>query len=115
MEFTRELAALAEKVVCIEIDARLLPILDETLADFHNISIVNEDVLKVDLKELIAREFGDMPVVICANLPYYITSPIIMGILEAKLPVKSLTVMVQQEAARRICAQPGRGKRAPLG
>ena len=102
---TAELAQRADKVVCIEIDSRLLPILDETLAEFDN--IVNEDVLKVDLHRLIAEEFGEMPVAVCANLPYYITSPIIMNLLESRLPISSLTVMVQKEAAQRICAQPG--------
>ena len=104
---TVELAQRADKVVCVEIDSRLLPILDETLADFNNIKIVNEDVLKVDLAQLIADEFPGKKVAICANLPYYITSPIIMSILEAKLPIESLTVMVQKEAAQRICAAPG--------
>lgn len=104
---TVELAQRADKVVCIEIDSRLLPILDETLADFDNIKIINEDVLKVDLQKLIAEEFPGMKVAVCANLPYYITSPIIMSILEAKLPIESLTVMVQKEAAQRICAAPG--------
>ena len=101
---TVELAQRADKVVCVEIDSRLLPILDETLADFDNIKIVNEDVLKVDLAELIKQEFPGKKVAICANLPYYITSPIIMNILEAHLPIESLTVMVQKEAAQRICA-----------
>lgn len=104
---TAELAQRADKVVCIEIDSRLLPILDETLAEFDNIKIVNEDVLKVDLHRLIAEEFGEMPVAVCANLPYYITSPIIMNLLESRLPISSLTVMVQKEAAQRFCAQPG--------
>lgn len=104
---TVELAQRADKVVCIEIDSRLLPILDETLADFHNIKIVNQDVLKVDLAGLIREEFPGMKVAVCANLPYYITSPIIMSILEAHLPIESLTVMVQKEAAQRICALPG--------
>ncbi len=104
---TVELAQRADKVVCVEIDSRLLPILDETLADFDNIKIVNEDVLKVDLAALIAEEFPGKKVAICANLPYYITSPIIMSILEAHLPIESLTVMVQKEAAQRICAAPG--------
>lgn len=104
---TVELAQRADKVVCIEIDSRLLPILDETLADFHNIKIVNQDVLKVDLAGLIREEFPGMKVAVCANLPYYITSPIIMSILEAHLPIESLTVMVQKEAAQRIYALPG--------
>ena len=104
---TAELARRADKVVCIEIDSRLLPVLDETLAEFDNIKIVNEDVLKVDLHKLIEQEFEGMPVAVCANLPYYITSPIIMNLLEAHLPITSLTVMVQKEAAARLCAEPG--------
>ena len=104
---TAELARRADKVVCIEIDSRLLPVLDETLAEFDNIKIVNEDVLKVDLHKLIEQEFAGMPVAVCANLPYYITSPIIMNLLEAHLPIVSLTVMVQKEAAARLCAEPG--------
>lgn len=104
---TAELAQRADKVVCIEIDSRLLPILDETLAEYDNIKIVNQDVLKVDLHKLISEEFPNMPVAVCANLPYYITSPIIMNLLESRLPISSLTVMVQKEAAQRICAMPG--------
>ena len=104
---TAELAQRADKVVCIEIDSRLLPILDETLAEYDNIKIVNQDVLKVELHKLIAEEFPNMPVAVCANLPYYITSPIIMNLLESRLPISSLTVMVQKEAAQRICAMPG--------
>lgn len=104
---TYELANRAEKVVVIELDSRLLPILDETLSEFNNIKIINQDVLKVDLAKLIAEEFAGMDVAVCANLPYYITSPILMGLLEAKLPIKSITVMVQKEAAQRICAEEG--------
>lgn len=104
---TAELARRAEKVLCIEIDARLLPILEETLGEFDNITVLNEDVMKVDLAALIAREFPGMEVVVCANLPYYITSPILMSLLEQRLPIRSVTVMVQREAARRICALPG--------
>lgn len=104
---TEELAQRADKVVCIELDSRLMPVLDETLAGYHNIKIINEDVLKVDLQKLIADEFAGMEVAVCANLPYYITSPIIMNLLEAHLPITSLTVMVQKEAAARLCAEPG--------
>lgn len=104
---TAELAKRADKVVCIEIDNRLLPVLDETLAEFNNIKIINADVLKTDIAKLIQEEFEGLDVAICANLPYYITSPILMNLLESKLPVKSITVMVQKEAARRICAKPG--------
>ncbi len=104
---TAELAKRAEKVVCIELDTRLLPVLDETLSDFDNITIINEDVLKADLNKIAKEQFGDMPFVVCANLPYYITSPVIMKLLESRLPAKSITVMVQKEAAQRLCADVG--------
>ncbi|MEG1965473.1 MAG: 16S rRNA (adenine(1518)-N(6)/adenine(1519)-N(6))-dimethyltransferase RsmA [Oscillospiraceae bacterium] len=103
---SEELALRADKVVCIEIDKRLMPILDETLSEHNNIKIINNDVLDVDLHQLIKDEFEGMDVVVCANLPYYITSPIIMHLLESKLPIKRITVMVQKEAAQRICALP---------
>lgn len=102
---TKELALRAKKVVAIEIDTKLLPLLEETLAGFDNIKIINKDVLEVDLNALIKEEFGDMPVMVCANLPYYITSPIIMKLLEDRIPVENITVMVQKEAAQRICAR----------
>ena len=104
---TAELACRADKVVCIEIDSRLLPILAETLGEFQNVTIRNEDVMKADLPAIIAKEFPGMEVVVCANLPYYITSPILMSLLAQELPIRSITVMVQREAARRICALPG--------
>lgn len=104
---TRELCARADKVVSVELDRRLLPVLNETLADFDNVKIVNADVLELNLNELIAVEFSGMEVVVCANLPYYITSPVIMKLLEDRLPVKAITVMVQKEAAQRICAEVG--------
>ena len=104
---TCELAKLADKVVSIELDKRLLPVLDETLAEYDNIKIVNDDILKIDLHKLIEDEFMGMDVVVCANLPYYITSPVIMKLLEDRLPIKALTVMVQKEAAQRICAEVG--------
>ncbi|MGN0686698.1 MAG: 16S rRNA (adenine(1518)-N(6)/adenine(1519)-N(6))-dimethyltransferase RsmA [Oscillospiraceae bacterium] len=104
---TQELAKRCDKVVAIEIDTGLKPILEETLADFPNTEVVFADVMDVDLKSLIAEKFGNSEVVVCANLPYYITSPVIMRVLEERLPVKSLTVMVQKEAADRICAKPG--------
>ena len=104
---TQELCQLADKVVAVEIDKRLIPVLEETLADFDNIKVINEDVLKLDLHKLIAEEFQGMKVVVCANLPYYITSPIIMSLLEEKLPIEAITVMVQKEAAQRICAEVG--------
>lgn len=104
---TAELAKRAKKVVCIELDSKLLPILDETLTDFDNIEIINADVLKIDLAALIEEKFGGMPVYVCANLPYYITSPVIMTLLESRLPLKAVTVMVQREAAQRLCAPVG--------
>lgn len=104
---TRELAARCDKVVAVEIDEKLKPILAETLADCPNTEIVFGDVMETDLAALIKEKFGGSETVVCANLPYYITSPIIMKILESRLPVKSLTVMVQKEAANRICAAPG--------
>lgn len=102
---THELAKRAEKVVAIELDARLIPVLSYTLSEHKNVKVINEDVLKVDLKKLIEEEFPGMEVVVCANLPYYITSPIIMGLLEQRLPIKAITVMVQKEAAARLCAE----------
>ena len=104
---TVELAKRAQKVVSIELDERLLPILDETLKDFNNVTVINADVMKLDLNKVIAEYFQGMKVVVCANLPYYITSPIIMMLLESKLPIESLTVMVQAEAADRLCADVG--------
>ncbi len=104
---TQELAKRCDKVVAIEIDTGLKPILEETLAEFDNVEVVFADVMETDLKSLVAEKFGDSEVVVCANLPYYITSPVIMRVLEEKLPIKALTVMVQKEAADRICAAPG--------
>lgn len=104
---TNELCKVARKVVAIELDTRLLPVLEETLAEHDNVKVINADVMKVDLHKLIAEEFEGMEVVVCANLPYYITSPIIMKLLEDKLPVCALTVMVQKEAADRLCAEVG--------
>ena len=104
---TREIASRAGKVVAVEVDKRLPPVLQETLAGLDNVQVVLQDVLKTDLRALMAREFEGMPVVVCANLPYYITSPIIMKLLEEKLPVENITVMVQKEAAERLAAQPG--------
>lgn len=104
---TKELALRCDKVVAVEIDTGLKPILEETLAEFDNVEVVFADVMETDLKSLIAEKFGDSEVVVCANLPYYITSPVIMRVLEERLPIKALTVMVQKEAADRICAAPG--------
>lgn len=104
---THELCKLADKVVSIELDKRLMPVLAETMAEHDNFKVINEDVLKVDMHKLIKEEFDGMRVVVCANLPYYITSPVIMKLLEDKLPVEAITVMVQKEAAQRLCAQVG--------
>ena len=104
---TAELAKRADKVTAVEIDSRLLPILAETLEGFDNVKIINEDVMKCDLHKLIADEFDGLRVAVCANLPYYITSPIIMMLLENRLPIESITVMVQKEAAQRLCAKVG--------
>ena len=104
---TYELAQRADKVAAIELDKRLLPVLEETLEEFDNVKIINGDVLKIDLHKLIEEEFKGLDVVVCANLPYYITSPVIMKLLEDRLPIKSITVMVQKEAADRLCAAVG--------
>lgn len=104
---TNELCRLADKVVAVELDKRLLPVLEETLGEYDNLRVVNADVLELDLHRLIEEEFEGMEVVVCANLPYYITSPVIMKLLEDKLPIKAVTVMVQKEAAQRICAEVG--------
>ena len=105
---TAELCKRAKKVVSIELDKRLLPVLDETLKEFDNFEVVNEDILNVDLHKLIREKFSDCEnVSVCANLPYYITSPVIMKLLEDKLPVKQIIVMVQREAADRLTAPVG--------
>ena len=104
---TQRLAKCAEKVVAIEIDKTAIPVLEDNLSDFSNVKIINEDVLKCDLHSVIKEEFGGMNVKVCANLPYYITTPIIMHILEEKLNVESLTVMIQKEVAMRIGAKAG--------
>lgn len=104
---TKELSARAERVAAIELDRRLPPLLRETLHDCPNVSVIEGDALKLDLAAILEREFSGLETVVCANLPYYITSPMIMHLLESRLPVKSVTVMVQLEAARRLCARPG--------
>ena len=104
---TRELAARAEAVVAVELDDRLPPVLAETLADCANVTVVQGDALKVDLAAVMREHGPDLDWVVCANLPYYITSPIVMHLLESRLPFGSITVMVQKEAADRLCAAPG--------
>ncbi|MBQ2746481.1 MAG: 16S rRNA (adenine(1518)-N(6)/adenine(1519)-N(6))-dimethyltransferase RsmA [Clostridia bacterium] len=105
---TKELAKNAGKVVTIELDERLKPVLAKTLADAENIKVIFGDAMKLDLKEIIETEFKDFDrVCVCANLPYYITSPIIMMLLESRLPLDTITVMVQKEAAARLAAEVG--------
>lgn len=105
---TKELCKTAGKVVAIELDKRLIPVLDETLGEFENLEIIQGDAMELPLQDIINEKGkGLSSVKICANLPYYITSPIIMRLLEQRLPVQSITVMVQKEAAQRLCAQVG--------
>ena len=104
---TAELAKRAKKVVSLELDTRLIPVLAGTLEDFDNVEVLNADVLKTDLHELIASRFAGMRVVVCANLPYYITSPVIMYLLESRIPIDAVTVMVQKEVADRMQSGPG--------
>jgi 16S rRNA (adenine1518-N6/adenine1519-N6)-dimethyltransferase len=107
---TAELAQCAEKVVAVELDERLLPILAESLSDFDNVEVVHADILKLNLTQLIEEKFAGLRVVVCANLPYYITSPVIMLMLESRLPIEKITVMVQKEAGERLCADVGSRK-----
>lgn len=104
---THELAKRADKVAAVEIDSRLIPVLEETLAEHDNVKIINEDVMKADLAKIISENFAGLKVGVCANLPYYITSPVIMLLLESRLPIESVTVMVQKEAGKRLCAEMG--------
>ena len=104
---TQYLAEAAGKVVAVEIDRNLIPILSETLKDYDNVRIINEDVLKVDIRKLAEEENGGRPIKVVANLPYYITTPIIMGLFENQVPVESITVMVQKEVAQRMQTGPG--------
>ncbi len=104
---TAELARLAKKVIAVEIDQRLFPVLEETLSEFSNIQLIHGDILKLPLSDILKKEAAGEKVAVCANLPYYITSPILMHLLESRLPISSITVMLQKEAALRLCAQPG--------
>lgn len=104
---TTELCKVAKKVITIELDERLKPVLEYTLKEFDNLEIIFGDAMKMDFQKLIKEKFEGMKVVICANLPYYITSPILMRLLEEELPIESITVMVQKEAAARLCAKCG--------
>ena len=104
---TQYLANAARKVTAVEIDKSLMPILADTLQEYDNVSVINEDVLKVDIAKLAQEENGGRPIKVVANLPYYITTPIIMGLFESHVPVKSITVMVQKEVADRMQVGPG--------
>ena len=104
---TQYLAEAARNVIAIEIDKMLIPILQETLADYDNVTVIHQDVLKTDLRELVREHNEGRPVKVVANLPYYITTPIIMNLFEGRLPVSSVTVMVQKEVAQRMQAGPG--------
>lgn len=105
---TRSLSDRAKKVVAVELDTKLEPVLKKTLADKDNVEVIFGDAMKLDLKKIIEEKFSDCDrVAVCANLPYYITSPIIMYLLESRLPLDNVTVMVQKEAAERLCAEVG--------
>lgn len=104
---TQYLAENAREVIAVEIDKNLIPILEETLKGYENVSIVNEDILKVDLNRLVKERNGGKPIKVVANLPYYITTPIIMGLFESRVPLSSITIMVQKEVADRMQVGPG--------
>ena len=104
---TQYLAERAGSVVAVEIDKALLPILEETLQDYDNVTVINDDILKVDINRLVEEKNGGRPIKVVANLPYYITTPIIMGLFESHVPVQSITVMVQKEVADRMQVGPG--------
>ncbi|WP_078556462.1 16S rRNA (adenine(1518)-N(6)/adenine(1519)-N(6))-dimethyltransferase RsmA [Bacillus alkalicellulosilyticus] len=105
---TEQLAKRAKKVVAFEIDNRLIPVLADTLADYENVQVIHNDILKANVHEVIHKEFGpDSDVMVVANLPYYITTPILMKLLEEKLPIQGIVVMIQKEVAERIAAKPG--------
>ena len=104
---TKQLLSVAKKVVAIEIDEELIPILNEKFAQHDNFLLINKDILEIDLGKLIEEQFAGMPVCVCANLPYYITTPILMKLLEGKHGFRTITVMVQKEVAQRLCSKCG--------
>lgn len=104
---TRELAERYKNVVALEIDHGLIPVLKYTLGDYRNVTVINEDVMKADLSSILAPYFAEGKVSVCANLPYYITTPILMKLLESGLPFRYITIMIQSEVADRLCATPG--------
>lgn len=104
---TQYLAEAAKEVIAVEIDKTLIPILQETLADYDNVTLINEDILKLDISALVQEKNAGKPIKVVANLPYYITTPIIMGLFESHVPLDNITVMVQKEVALRMQAEPG--------
>ncbi len=104
---TQCLAEAAREVVAVEIDDKLIPILEETLSEYDNVTIINEDILKLDIAKLADEKNGGKPIKVVANLPYYITTPIIMGLFESKVPLDNITIMVQKEVADRMQVGPG--------
>ena len=104
---TQYLACAARKVVAVEIDKALIPILEDTLSAYDNVTVINDDILKVDVQKIVDEKNGGKPIKVVANLPYYITTPIIMGLFESHLPLKSITIMVQKEVADRMQVGPG--------
>ncbi len=104
---TQYLCENAREVVTVEIDKTLIPILEETLAEYDNVTVINDDILKVDVRKIVDEKNSGQPIKVVANLPYYITTPIIMGLFESHLPLKSITIMVQKEVADRMQVGPG--------
>lgn len=104
---TQYLAESAREVVAVEIDKALIPILEDTLSDYDNVTVINDDILKVDINQIVQDKNGGRPIKVVANLPYYITTPIIMGLFESHVPLKSITIMVQKEVADRMQVGPG--------
>ncbi len=104
---TQYLAESAREVVAVEIDKALIPILEDTLSEYDNVTVINDDILKVDINKIVEEKNGGKPIKVVANLPYYITTPIIMGLFESHVPLKSITIMVQKEVADRMQVGPG--------
>ena len=104
---TQELALRYKKVVAVEIDKGLIPVLNKTLSEYDNVTVINDDIMKIDIKKLVDEYSDEMPVSVCANLPYYITTPILMRLIESDVKFSTITVMVQNEVAARLTASPG--------
>ncbi len=104
---TQYLCENARAVIAVEIDKHLMPVLEETLCEYHNVEVINEDILKLDIKRLVEEKNNGKPIKVVANLPYYITTPIIMGLFENQVPIESITIMVQKEVADRMQVGPG--------